>query len=385
MAVYPSAVAILLLSAVPVITAHSGQNCTSFFIPVTVTNVTTLVEPFPYPFPDGYAATGLSNSITTRDAPAGSANLTTLTVTFNISAEYCTPNQATVQSSTLQLLSHGLGFNKAYWDFHLPTAPNNDNYSYISSALAAGYTTFSYDRLDCGLSTQANPYTEIQATVELAVFATLTAAIRTGKIAKSINPNPPKKVLHVGHSWGSELSNVLAATFPGLSDSVVLTGYSHIFQYELMFVGNTAFHLASESQPSRFGNHSSGYLTWGDKYDNQYSFFSYPYFDPQVLSYAESTKFPFTIGEFISQSALNDSASTFTGDVLFLAAQHDLIFCGGDCVGLYGTQSAAEEAFPRAKSWEKYIQPNAGHGINLHYNASGAYGLIMNWAQKHGF
>jgi pimeloyl-ACP methyl ester carboxylesterase len=385
MAFFSSAIAILLLSSLSVINAQSAHKCTSFFVPVTVTNVTTLIPPFPYPFKDGYAATALSNFITARDTPAGSANLTTLTATFNISAEYCTPNQPTAKSSTLQLLSHGLGFNKAYWDFHLPTAPKNNTYSYISAALAAGYSTFSYDRLGCGLSTQADPYTEIQATVELAVLATLTTAIRTGKIPKSILPTPPTKVLHVGHSWGSELSNALAATFPALSDGVVLTGYSHIFQYELMFVGNTAFHLASESQPSRFANRSSGYLTWGDKYDNQYSFFSYPYFDPKVLTYAESTKFPFTIGEFISQAALNYSASAFTGDVLFLAAQHDLIFCGGDCVGLYGTQSAAREAFPNAKSWERYIQPNVGHGINLHYNASGAYGVIMNWAEQHGF
>lgn len=152
-----------------------------------------------------------------------------------------------------------------------------------------------------------------------------------------------------------------------------------------MFIVNTAFHLASECQPVRFGNHSSGYLTWGDKYDNGYSFFSYPYFDPKVLAYVENTKFPFTIGEFISQSALNYSASAFTGDVLFLAAQYDLIFCGGDCVGLYGTQSAAKEAFPKAKSWERYIQPHVGHGINLHYNASGAYSVIIYWAERHRF
>ena len=377
-----SIVAILLLSAASMINAN---NCTSFFLPVTITNVTTIVPPFPYPLPDGYAATGLSNIITARDAAVASVNLTTLTATFNISAVYCTPSHTTPKSSTLQLLTHGLGFDKTYWDFHLPSTPKNNSYSYVSSALAAGYSTFSYDRLGCGLSTQADPYTEIQATVELAILATLTTAIRTGKIPKSIISTPPKKVLHVGHSWGSQLSNAVASTFPGLSDGVILTGYSHLFQYQDMFVGNTAFHLASENQPGRFANHSSGYLTWADKYDNQYTFLSYPYFDPKVLVYTESTKFPFTIGEFISQTALNYSATAFTGDVLYMAGQHDLIYCGWDCVGLFGAQSAAKEAFPKAKSWERYIQPHVGHGINLHYNATGAYGVIMNWAERHGF
>jgi hypothetical protein len=130
---------------------------------------------------------------------------------------------------------------------------------------------------------------------------------------------------------------------------------------------------------------TTGYLTWSDKYDNQYSFFSYPNFDPAVLAHAESTKFPFTAGKFISQAALNFSAPEFTGPVLYLAVEHDLIFCGGDCKGLFGEESAARLAFPQSKSWERYIQPKIGHGINLHHNASGAYAVIQDWAGKHGF
>ena len=379
----PTVVA-LLLSAISLAHAQSGYNCTSFLVPITVTNITTIIPPFPHPFPDGYAATALSNAITLRDAPAASANLTTLTATFNISAEYCTPHKITAKSATLQILSHGLGFNKAYWDFRLPSKPKNATYSYINTALGAGYSTLSYDRLGCGLSTLANPYTEIQGPVELAILATLTQKARAGTLPyKPVSI--PAKIIHVGHSWGSELSNALAATFPTLSDGVVLTGFSSLSQYTTDFVANTAFHLASESQPHRFANYSTGFLTWADKFDNQYSFFEYPYFDPAVLTYAESTKFPFTVGEFISTAALNFSATAFTGPVLYLAAQRDLIFCGGDCVGLFGAQSAARQSFPNAKTWEAYVQPNVGHGINLHYNASGAYDVIMDWAARSGF
>ena len=31
-----------------------------------------------------------------------------------------------------------------------------------------------------------------------------------------------------------------------------------------------------------------------------------------------------------------------------------------------------------------YIQPETGHGINLHYNATGAYGVINNFLQAKG-
>lgn len=328
-------------------------------------------------------------AITLRDAPPVTPNLTTFTGTFNISAKYCTPHAKTARSSTIQLLSHGLGFDKTYWDFHLPDAPNNNSYSYTAAALTAGYSTLAYDRLGCGLSTVANPYTEIQATVELAVLATLTTELKAGKllppsISSGAAPPPPSKILHVGHSWGSELSNALAASAPHLSDGLVLTGYSHLFDYQGNFVANSAFHLASESQPARFANHSTGYLTWADRYDNQYSFFAYPYFDPAVLAHAEATKWPFTVGEFVSQAALNYTAAAFTGPVLYLVGAQDLIFCGGDCVGLFGAQSAARVNFPQAGSWERHIHPDSGHGINLHYNATGAYEVVMDWATRHG-
>lgn len=337
-------------------------TCTDLIYPITVQNVTTIVPPFHYPFPDGYAATAFSNAATIRDAASAAPKLTQLSTTFNISIRHCKPTPPSPKSSTLQLLSHGIGFNKSYWDFHLPNKPADHQYSYTYAATSQGYSTLSYDRLGIGLSTLANPYTEVQALVELAILAELTTAARKGAIP---TVPKPKSVLHVGHSWGSELSNALVGAFPTLSDGIILTGYSHLFNFELEFLTNTACHLASESQPARFGDFSSGYLTWSDKFDNQYSFFSYPHFDPAVLIFAEETKFPFTVGEFISQAALNFSAPDFTGPVLYLAAEHDLIFCGGNCVGLYGESSAARLAFPKAKSWERYIQPNVGHGKQL--------------------
>lgn len=46
--------------------------------------------------------------------------------------------------------------------------------------------------------------------------------------------------------------------------------------------------------------------------------------------------------------------------MLWLAAQHDLIFCQGDCVGLFNKTSPAVEAFSGSKDVEVYIQPNVG-------------------------
>lgn len=367
--------------------AAPAYTCKSFFVKVPVVNVTQVVPPFPFPFPsDGYAATAFANAATYRDSPTLNPKLQNFSGTFDISVEYCTPSKKGPKASTIQLLTHGLGFDKKYWDFRLPSAPSNTQYSYIFSALSAGYSTLSWDRLGCGLSSTPDPYLVVQAPIELTVLSTLTSILRQGGL-KDSGVLTPKKVLHVGHSWGSELSNALAALPQGntLSDGLILTAFSHQFQYAGYFIASTNFHLASSDQPHRFSKRSSGYLTWGDKFANQYAFLSYGFFDPEVLAYAESTKYPFTVGEFITQGGLNYNASTFTGPVLWLAAQHDLIFCQGDCVGLFGENSPAVEAFSGSRDVEVYIQPNVGHGINLHRNATGAYKVVQSWAGKHGF
>lgn len=385
-----STVSLLLLAAVnaaptlnPRAAPHRNYTCTSFMVAVPVDNATVVVPPFSA-LPNQEAATAFANQVTIRTPSTPQLNLTTLTKVFNISAEYCTPNNPGPKASTLHILSHGIGFNRSYWDFYLPTKPNDAQYSYVNSATGAGYSTLSWNRLGIEPSTVADPFTEIQSFVEVAVLAGLTTLARAGNLT---NVPVPEKVIHVGHSFGSEITLALAAAAPELSDGVVLTGYSALGQYATFFVANTAFHLANLNQPKRFpaSKYSSGFLTWPDKSGNQYSFLEYPYFDPAVLEYAEATKYPFTVGEFLTMSALPVHAPNFANPVLYLAAEADLIFCGSNCTGLFGPNSAAVTAFNGSQSVETYIQPNVGHGINLHHNATGAYSVILDWADRHGF
>ncbi|KIW29451.1 uncharacterized protein PV07_05265 [Cladophialophora immunda] len=359
-----------------------NYTCASFMVKVPVNNATVVVPPIP-DFPDQYAATAFANQITLRTATTPDLNLTTLTKTFNISAEYCTPAKPGPKASTLHILTHGLGFNRSYWDFYLPAKPNDAQYSYINSATGAGYSTLSWNRLGIVPSTIADPFTEIQSLVESAVLVSLTTLARAGNISQV---PVPQKVIHVGHSFGSELSASLASVAPDLTDGVVLTGYSAISNYSTLFVANSALHFANVNQPKRFppSTYSSGFLTWPDKYGNQYSFFEYPYFDPAVLDRAEATKFPFTFGEFLTMAALPLSAPNFKGPVLYLGSEADLIFCASNCTGLFGPDSAAVQSFSGSSSVETYLQPHAGHGLNLHHNATGAYNVILDWANRHG-
>ena len=199
----------------------------------------------------------------------------------------------------------------SYWDFNLVSG----NYSYVDTAAAAGYSTFSYDRLGNGKSTKADPYTTVQGPVELAILIKMTKMLRSGAI-HGIDKH--EKYVHVGHSFGFSLTNALVVAAPSLSDGIVLTGYSNNLTFQTPFISTTN-ELASENQPTRLGNLASGYLTWANKYSNQFAFLAYPYFDPAVLIAAEANKWPFTVGEILSGFALNFAALEYKGPVLVRA------------------------------------------------------------------
>jgi hypothetical protein len=68
-----------------------------------------------------------------------------------------------------------------------------------------------------------------------------------------------------------------------------------------------------------------------------------------------------------------------------MAAEQDLIFCGADCYGIAdGPTSNTPHVFPKAKPLEIYIQPNTGHGMNLHFNATGWYDVVFDFLGKNG-
>ena len=74
-------------------------------------------------------------------------------------------------------------------------------------------------------ATRVSGYDVPQSTVQLAILQQLSSLIRAGNYTGSFGP--PSKLVHVGHSYGSLISNGLIATTPGLSDGVILTGISY--------------------------------------------------------------------------------------------------------------------------------------------------------------
>ena len=345
----------------------------------------------------------------------------------------------------------------SYWD--LPF--NNFNYSYIDVAVDQyGFCTLSVDRLGTGNSSVADPLNVVQFPAEESAIYELTLMLREGTL-----PNVPKafqKVVHVGHSVGSILIYRLVADHPTISDGIVLTSFSLNASYFAATMASLDSKLAHLNQPLRFGNVDpanlgllsksidgiisqylvplnttreellnlidstdlldfiagiepqlsplsqdlpSGYLTWTDAGSNQYTFFYPGFFDPDILTFSELNKFPYTAGELLTIGGIPKSAASFKGPVQVVTGREyyicnifkdinlanigqDFIFCGGDCLvtgnsSLASIPAAAEIAFPAASTFVPYIQPNTGHGLNLHYNSSGAYNVIQKFLIDH--
>lgn len=211
--------------------------------------------------------------------------------------------------------------------------------------------------------------------------------------------------------------------YPKLTDGIVLTGFSMNGSFPPFFLAGGNFVLASKNQPLRFSSFTgmqvesllsmyaeslleyitplggslaslpppqalpNGYIINSDIESTKYLFFQPHYYDPMILQVAENTKQPVTLGEILTLGAL-PMTNAFTGPVLVVTGSNDLPYCGGDCLATGGAAASIPaqvmKNFPKASSFEAYIQPNTGHGINTHYNATGAYMVINTFLDGKG-
>ncbi|CEJ54934.1 hypothetical protein PMG11_01220 [Penicillium brasilianum] len=349
--------------------------CFDFILPIQVsTPITNFTIP---PFHDNSESTSMLVNSVARTANVQNLVAGELKINraYKINFRYCEPDRRASRNGIMQVLTHGLGFDKSYWDF--------EGYSYIASATAAGYSTLSYDRLGVGQSELADPYLDVQAATQVAILAKVSELLQDGKLSSKILT--PKKLVHIGHSFGSLITNSLAATYPTLSDGIILTGFGHDFSWSSYFQLCYGFEVARLNKPLSFHEYDSGYLTWGNEFDNQCAAFSYPNFDGSVLHKAELNKAPFTIAELLSFGVTSLAAPEFASPVLIINGAQDLSFCGGNCYGvLDAADSPSTAVFPKASPLARYIHPNAGHALNLHHNSTAAYGVMLGFLKNNG-
>ncbi|KAM0713963.1 hypothetical protein Q7P37_010926 [Cladosporium fusiforme] len=326
----------------------------------------------------------------TRTTPQGISTIldnTTTSGTFNINAQLCAPNTSD-DRRILQIATHGVHCDSRYWD----SAYQPEKHSYVNAALQAGYSILTYDRLGVGQSDILNAYTDVQAPLELEILRQLTLMARNGtlydkfqKPTGSVFPQAekPNKVVHVGHSFGSILTSALISKYGELSDGAILTGY--LLNKYFGTAGATSWAVQAPSSSCPSFDRPSGYAVC-TKVGFQNVFFGgdpSSAYTPALLEYGNSIKQPVPVGELASAFWLmEDYGPSFNAPLQYFLPENDLHGCRGDCNGV-ANLTALAQTFPNATAIEVAIQPNTGHALTLHNNATAGFDVMFDFLNRH--
>ncbi|MFE2463158.1 alpha/beta hydrolase [Streptomyces sp. NPDC059402] len=250
----------------------------------------------------------------------------------HIYGELCRPRHRSTTSKTVQLLVPGSTYNHSYYD--MPVA--HGRYSYVSSALDAGFSTFNVDRLATGRSTlpPSSKYTLAAGTDALHQVVT---RLRDGQIMDRTFD----KVVWVGHSLGSSMAWAQAAKYPRDVDAFVLTSMGHVVREEEPSGDGPGqdiqFEIKAKDDPKFRGSiNDAGYLTTNA--GMRQFFYDTAHTDPAVIK--------------------ADERLTCTSRTM-LAGERPYY---SDQAGL-----------------TSIVVPNSGHNVQLHRNAPETNAKILNW------
>lgn len=282
----------------------------------------------------------------------------TISGTYNIYTQLCIPRSG---GDVLQIATHGGHYDSRYWDADV------EGHSYVNAALEAGYSILTYDRLSTGHSDKPDAYTVAQAQVELEILRQLTMKARSGSFGVN-----PRKIVHVGHSFGSVLTSAFIGEYPLLSDGAIITG----------FLENQHFGSGMTPWSVRYAtDRPSGYV-YCQKSGIQTIFFAGD-FTQELLDYGDEIKQPIPLGEITSGAFLLLAHGSFTGPIHYMLPELDFFVCTGDCKEVVDLNSL-KARWPNATAVEVDIQPNTGHALPLHNNATAGFQVSFDFLGRNG-
>jgi hypothetical protein len=73
----------------------------------------------------------------------------------------------------------------------------------------------------------------------------------------------------------------------------------------------------------------------------------------------------------------------FKGPIQFMMPEFDFFICGGDGKNTYSLEQL-HDLYPKAFAIEFYAQPNTGHALPLHNNATAGFQVSFDLLESHG-
>ncbi|THH31553.1 hypothetical protein EUX98_g2644 [Antrodiella citrinella] len=256
-----------------------------------------------------------------------------LVASYNIYAELFVPNGwNTTGTGVLEFTVHGLTLDHTYWYINGPGSDLN----YVEASINAGNAIFVFDRLGNGKSDKPDGIKEVQMSVHIAVVEALISFLRnTGVEGFSF-----KRMVGVGHSYGSNILANLIAINANVFDALVLTGFTMDTQATPTVTASLAFAIASQVNRTAFGSLSNSYTTPESSINLHQAFFHFPDFPQSALDFLLEHRGVITVGEVLTLGqTLSTVVPNFTAPLLIVTADKDM------CVSLFPYITASTTYF----------------------------------------
>ena len=317
-----------------------------------------------------------------------------------IYGQYCEPtNIVPKRSDTIQLLVHGLTSSHDYFNGYQDEPTKDDPNSYAAFALEQGYSTLAIDRLGVLKSDHPDPLQVVQLAYQGELYHNLIQQLRGGnRMTANIRDNWTN-VIWVGHSYGSILGTYISAHHPNDIDAFVQTGIALPDADQLVNLAPliATYQTASDWDPSRFppSEYPPGYLTFNSQSLRTDYFYSVPAVDFDIRKPGQeiAREGTTTWGENLGQGFAN--STEYDRPVLVMTGVSDAVFCskkrGGsseaDCEAEGVNRVGAMKTFYPAvleERFETFLQPEAGHVMQMHFSAGQGFARIQGFLERHG-
>lgn len=271
----------------------------------------------------------------------------------------------TACASSVMLMVHGLSYGEYAWDF--PVQPQT--YSVARALAAAGYPSIAidlpgYESAQPDTQPKPNGYT---LTVE--GYAAMVGQIESALRAGSYGGPAFGAVGIMGHSAGTEITELAAGLGLATPDVYIPTGYHHVPSQRIVtdfFTGD--FIRAAQTDYEYFGGDQQG------RTEYMYAPLPSANVDPDIVAADNALANGTPSGEVYSIGPQPSKAVVplITAPVLFVIGDSDLLF---------ELQWVDEELnlFASAASVDLHVVEGAGHSFMLHKNAPATNASIASW------
>lgn len=291
---------------------------------------------------------------------------------YNLKGKLCW--RGSLHDKTVQLTVAGLTYDHNYWRW--PQEPQK--YSFSHAATKEGYATFVIDRLGTGQSDKPADAQALTTQSHAYVVHQLVQKLRAGQIAYTSF----EKVILVGHSFGSQVVKYEAATYHDV-DGAIITGSMHDVSPQTFTIVAPAFYPAQLDPKFAAANLPAGYLTTQPSTRGTI-FYNTANANAAVIAQDETLKQTATTGEFATITDAESLTPQIDVPVFLAMGQQDLLFCDAllSCANSAAILARENPHYSPEACLEAVVQPNSGHSINLHYNASVWYNAALEWADR---